>query len=277
MNNKISIYSRPYPRNKTYFDVIDTALECGIESIEGFNMLDFSVPDTEAAKKIKDYADEKGIKFSCFSVYINLVGDDRRERIEELKGYVDVAQILGSPFIHHTIANAFNEPQNVVPHRELFFKRGIEAVREIYDYAEKKGVKAIYEEQGYVFNGIDGYRKFLEEVDRNVGVVADFANIYQCGGSPLEFIEQFGDKVVHAHIKDIVLKNTNDDFMGLENLDGTYMYESPIGEGCIEIKRAIDLLKSKGYDGYYGVEYGAGDDDSPLFIKGLELIDKFLR
>lgn len=277
MNNKICFYTPPpFPSIKTYKDMVDTAVEFGVSGIEGFCNLDFVNPDTEAAKEIKEYADSKGIIFPCFSVYINVVGKDADEMVEKLKGYTDVAKILGSPFIHHTIANDFLNPDNVLPYKEEFFKKGIESVRKVYDYAESVGVRAIYEEQGYLFNGVKGYERFIDAVDRNVGVVADFANIYQAGDSILEFVEKFGDRVVHAHIKDITLTDTNETGQGLKTLENKFMNEAEIGTGIVDIKGTIDILKKYGYNGSYGVEYGAPNDDSPAVKNALNYIDSLL-
>ena len=276
MNNRISFYTPPFPSVKNYYDMVDVAIEHGVSSLEGFNVLDFSVPNKEEAKKIKAYADEKGIKFSCFSVYINLVGEDRKEMLESLKGYADVASILGSPYLHHTIANEFSDPNKVVPYKQELFAYGISALQAIYDYAESLGVRTVYEEQGYLFNGICGYERMLDAVDRNVGVVADFANIYQAGDNILDFIKTFAGRFVHAHIKDITLTKENPDGNGLKTLQGTYMNEVPVGEGIVPIKEAIDLLEKSGYNGYYGVEYSAKEDDTPVIQNTLRLIDSWL-
>ncbi len=276
MKERICFYTPPFPRVKSYFDMVDISREYGLKNIEGFNILDFEVPDIEMPKKIREYADSKGIGFSCFSVYINLVEEDSTEMLEKLKKYADVAYILGSPYLHHTIANRFTEPEKVLPYKDEMFQKGILAVREIYDYCEKLGIKAIYEEQGYIFNGICGFKKFLEEVDREVGVVADFANIYQAGDSMEEFITVFSHRIVHAHIKDITLQAANDG-TGLDTLDGKYMYEAPVGDGIVSIADGIAILEKCGYKGSYGIEYSAKDDDSKDINTAIELIENAMN
>lgn len=273
MNNKISFYTPPYSGISNYCEMIDIAAEHGISSIEGFCIMDFAEPDKDAARRVREYADSKNIRFSCFSVFVNLVGEDSEDNIARMKEYADVAAILGSPYLHHTIACEFAEPQNIIPYKDELFVRGINAVREIYDYADSIGVRCIYEEQGYLFNGVEGFSRFLSAVDRNVGVVADVANIYQCGEEIYPFIEKFGDRVVHAHIKDITLTETNPDGLGLATLDGKYMNEAVIGEGIVDIKRCTELLRSKGYDGYWGIEYGFRDRASSDIYDALNFVD----
>ncbi|MBR5543568.1 MAG: sugar phosphate isomerase/epimerase [Oscillospiraceae bacterium] len=276
MNEKICFYWAPFPRVKSYYDMIDVSAEYGMTAIEGFSMFEFQTPDVEAAKKIRQYADSKNVKFVCFSVYINLVGEDSAEKLRTLKGYADVARILGSPYLHHTIANAFSHPEKIVPRREELFEKGVCAVREIYDYAKSIGVRTIYEEQGYVFNGIDGFGRFLDTVDRNVGVVADFANICQAGEDVLGFIDKYSDRIVHAHIKDVTI--TEEDRSGdeMKTLTGKYMNEAVIGEGIVRIKEGISRLQKLGYSGYYGIEYSAKSDDSPTVANSISFIDEAL-
>ena len=248
----------PLPCIKSYRDMLDISAEYGFEKIEGFYILDFEEPDIEAAKKIREYADSRGLSFSCFSVYINLVGDDRSEQLSRLLKYADVAKILGSPYLHHTIAADFENPDEVTANRELYFERGIEAVRKIYDYCESIGIRAIYEEQGFVFNGIDAYGEFLDKVGRDVGVLCDFANICQSGDTIEDFIARFGKRCVHAHIKDVSLNNIRGK-TGLPLVSGGFMHEAEIGKGDIDIEGAIKLLSECGYDGYFGIEYGSPD------------------
>ncbi|MBO5733380.1 MAG: sugar phosphate isomerase/epimerase [Clostridia bacterium] len=275
MKEKICFYTPPFPRVRTYYDMVDASAEFGLKYIEGFCALDFAAPDIEAAKRIKEYADSKGIGFSCFSVYINLVGDDRKEQLERLKDYAQVAAILGSPYLHHTIANDFSNPDNVLPYKEILFQRGIDAVREIYDYCKPLGVRAVYEEQGFLFNGIEGYKKFLDTVNRDVGVVADFANIRQAGDNICDFIEAFSDRIVHAHIKDVLL-NDEQGTTGLKTLPGNYMHEAIIGTGDIDIKRGIELLKNSDFNGFYGIEYGASENDSTIIQESIDYISSLL-
>ncbi len=267
--NKICFFSVPYPRIKSYFDLIDCSVEHGLTQLEGFNRFELQDPDIEAAKRIKEYADEKGISFSCFSVFVNLIGDDASEMVERLKGFAEVCVILECPYLHHTIASNFSNPDEVLCKGEENFQKGITAVREIYDYSENLGVKTVYEEQGYIFNGVKGFGRFLKEVDRDVGVVADFGNIYQSGNTPEEFINAFGHLVKHVHIKDVLIKDNNTG-QGLKTLDNKYMFEVPAFKGCVDIQGLIALLESKGYSGFYGLEFAA-DKES------IEKIDLMLK
>ena len=277
MNNRISFYTPPYPHVKSYIDMIDSAVEHGLSMVEGLNTMEFTTPDVENAKKIKEYADSKNVKVPCFSVFANLGVEDNRGMIDRLKAYADVAKALGSPYLHHTIIPEYSNPDKVVPMREELFQKGINAVREIYDYCEKIGIKAIYEPQGFIFNGIENLKRFASEVERDIMFVADFTNICQSGDNIEDFIKAFPGKIAHAHIKDAVL--SDEDFSGSKevNLKGGYVCEVETGTGEIDIKGIVKLLDSYGYKGAYSLEYGVRDENSDGVKNALKIIEDALR
>ena len=274
MNKKLCFYSQPFPRIKSYYEMIDLAVEYGLNAVEGYCFMEFETPDLEAAKKIREYADRKNVSFPCFSVAVKFAA--MQENKERLKKYAEVAKILGSPYLHHTIVSECVDPSKVLPHKEELFNDGIEAVREIYDYAESIGIKTIYEEQGYIFNGIEGFGRFIKEVGRDVGVVLDFGNIYESTDGLLEFIEEFKDLIVHVHVKDVKLSDSNDGNDGFSTLNGKYMFEADLGKGDAKAEEAVELLKEHGYNGFYALEIGAEEDDSPVMTDSINLIKSWL-
>lgn len=274
MNNKIAFYAPPFPAVTDYFKMIDSAESFGLSAVEGFNIMNLNTPDIEIAKRIREYADSKNIIFPCMSVYINVAEEGAEET---LKGYAEVAKILGSPYLHHTIISEFSDPSKVVPFKEELFNRGINVVRTVYDYCESIGIRAIYEEQGYIFNGVKGVERFLNVVDREIGLVADFANICQSGDELVDYLNTYKGRFVHAHIKDVTLTEENLTGEGLPTLNGKYMNEVPVGNGEMKIKEGIEILKNSGYEGYYGIEYGAKEEGSPDILSGLELVDSLLK
>lgn len=252
---KICFYTHPHPNVQTYFEMIDLAVEHGLYAVEGLSTFDLAQPNLEHAKYIKEYADSKGVKFPCFSVFINLVGQDGADMMQRLKGYADVAKILGSPFLHHTIASDYRNPDNVLPYRNEFFKKGVAAAAEIFDYCEQKGIRTLVEEQGYLFNGISGMQTFLDAINRNVGLVADLGNIYQADEKIDDYITAFGGLFAHAHVKDVKIIDDNLNGTGLKTVGGRYMHIAELGFGDVDVKQAIGRLKKTGYDGYYAIEH----------------------
>lgn len=246
--------------------MIDAAVSMGVFAVEGSLRYELAVPDVEAAKQIREYADMNNVIFPCFSMYVDLSKEDFRERIGFVKKYAEIASILGSPYLHHTVIPEFMDPDAILREKDLLFKKGIDAVREIYDHAGQYGIKAVYEDQGFIFNGTEGFGRFLDEVQRDVGVVADLGNIYQTGCLPENFIKAFAARICHVHIKDMLITGDNSDGKGYPCITGGFVKEVPIGSGAVNFRKCFSLLKSAGYGGYYSIEWGAKDKGEWLSV-----------
>ena len=270
-NPKIAFYNLPFPRITSYYQLIDTAVEYGLPAVEGFCHMELTEPDVEAAKKIRAYADEKGIVFCCMSVYADIVGEDAAAQVERMKRFADVAKVLGSPFIHHTVITTNDHALLTPENKEKFFYKGIEGIRQIYDYAESLGIRAVYEDQAFVYNGLEGFSRLVEEVDRNIGIVADLGNICQMEEEIQPVIRRFSDRIVHVHVKDMKWSDTKDPASDCTwaTWQGNWVTEVEIGQGDVNFDECFALLKEIGYDGYYALEYYGRSDDTPAIDDAL--------
>ena len=260
-NDRICFYTPPYAYVKSYRTLIDCTAAHGLSYLEGFSHFELARPDLNAARAIKAYADEKHVRFSCFSVFSDLVGDRAAETVEMLKGYADVCAVLECPYLHHTIVPNCFDPDAVLPHYEEYYRQGIELVRQVYDYAEKRNVRTVYEDQGYIFNGVNGFGRFLKEVERDVGVVADFGNVYQVGETAEAFTDAFRDRICHVHVKNVTIREQNDTGSGLKTLQGKYMFAAALEDGDADCRKLIADLQANGYSGCYSLEFSAQNDD----------------
>ena len=282
--SKFCLYMPPVSTIHTYKEMVDYAAAHDIKNLEILNILDFSAPDPNLARELKAYADSKGISFPCVSIGLSLVDDDRREAIETVKKYADIAKILGSPYLHHTIALNFSDPQYIADHFELFYQRGLEAVREIFDYAATLGIRTIYEDQGFLFNGQENFARFLKDVDRNVGIVADFGNIQFVDEHVEGFITRFADRIVHVHVKDyIITDGTSREKLPGEyaSKGGNYLQGCLIGQGNVHTEAAFRALQEIRYHGIVSLEGDPiGPDEEASFCHNLatvrQYIDKYL-
>lgn len=280
LHERFCLYMPPLTAIGSYKEMVDYAASHGIRRLETLNLLDLSTPNLETAKELKAYADSKGVTFPCVSVGLSLVDDDRKEAIETVKRYADVAKILGSPFLHHTIALNFSDPGYIAENYELFYERGLAAVREIFDYAASIGIRTIYEDQGFLFNGRKTFARFLQDVDRNVGVVADFGNIQFVDEQVEEFIPLFADRIVHVHAKDyIVTPGTSREKEPGEytSKGGNYLRGCIIGEGSVHTDAAFRALQAIGYHGCVALEGDPiGPDEEASFCKNLQTVTRYM-
>jgi len=280
MDTRFCLYAPPLSTITTYKEMVDYAASHGITRLETLNILDLSTPDPVVATELKAYASSKGICFPCVSVGIDLVGEDHAAAVETAKRYADIAKILGSPYLHHTIALNFSDPKLTEDHFELFYVRGLAAVREIYDYAQTLGIRTIYEDQGFLFNGRKNFARFLKEVDRDVGVVADFGNIQFADEDVEDFIPAFADRIVHVHVKDyIVTPGASREKLPEEytSKGGNYLRGCLVGEGSVHTEAAFLALKAMGYRGSVALEGDPiGPDEEESFRRNQRVIQSYI-
>lgn len=258
---KTGIFSLPDAK-MSFHEAVDYAKGLGLNAIEPYPSREFTTPDVENARRLAEYAQEQGIGICCFSMAADIVSGDRKAEIENLKRYADVAAAMGSPYLHHTLYPALGFAENRWTFKEAL-KYAVEGVREVYDYAEQIGIKCLYEDQGFCFNGVQRFDDFLGEVNREVGVVADLGNILFVGEQPEAFAARFAPLVKHVHVKDYLYKDSRWPSPGegwYISRDGGYLRGTVIGHGVVNFQRVFSILQSVGYDGFFSLEYDGMED-----------------
>lgn len=121
----------------------------------------------------------------------------------------------------------------------------------------------------------------IDNVKRDIGVVADFGNIRQVDEKIEDFIPLFSDKIKHVHLKDFGItrkdKRTknSDEFY---TIDKDYIGDYLFGEGDVNFKEGFSELKKIGYDGYYAIERTEkSKDDIDKYLKNIEYVCETAR
>jgi len=263
---ELGIFGLPSSK-MTFMEAVDYAAEVGLDAIEPYPHAEFANPTDEAiakAKEFGEYAKSKGIKVSCFSMGIDITtGDTIAKNIERLKGYARLSAAMGCPYLHHTLMPSLVSNFSSGELFDVLFDRAVKGIREVYDYAETVGVKAIYEEQGFVFNGAQRFERLLNAVDRDIKVVADLGNIKFVGEDPVDFVGQFAPYVAHVHVKDYIYKPATANFPGEEwynTRNGDFLRGTIVGHGTIDFVTCCRILISAGYTGSFSLEYDGKED-----------------
>ncbi len=77
----------------------------------------------------------------------------------------------------------------------------------------------------------------------NVGIVMDFSHVVASDGDPVEFVDRFGPRIAHVHIRDAV--------PGKINLS--------VGNGQVDFARGLKQLTVAGYRGHFSLELETRD------------------
>jgi sugar phosphate isomerase/epimerase len=76
-----------------------------------------------------------------------------------------------------------------------------------------------------------------------VRVVMDFSHIVASGGDPVQFVDRFGARIAHVHIRDAVAGNIN----------------LSVGRGEVDFAAGLKALADKGYAGHFALELETRD------------------
>lgn len=243
------VMSREY---EGLFGFLKSAGYDAIELLELFGGEQIFDNDSEAiefAKLLK----LNNISVSCHSVYIDVYESfDFAE--DYLKKQVDIASILGSPYLHHTIKPQLEITSESTDTDSLILKV-LPLLKNVADYAKSKGIKLLYEPQGMYFNG-EGLKKlinaFKESGVENVGVCIDFGNPMFVDFTPIEIMAELMPYVCHAHIKDYKL--CSDGEGDYRSAGGQCFYEVRYGQGDMKNNECMKILLDAGYSGYFSTE-----------------------
>ena len=99
-------------------------------------------------------------------------------------------------------------------------------------------------------------RRLIESTNDDVKLLIDTGHMLFAGGNSIKLTEDFIERIIHVHCKDIrkdVLEKSlkNDSTFRQAFLDGAFTVP---GDGCIDYKPFLAILKNKNYEGWLVVE-----------------------
>ena len=218
------------------------------------------IPSVEVAKEYKAVLDSFGLSVPCVSVGATLVNADEPDKVSEpaIDGLIkamDFSAAVGAKCFHHTLLHDRVAPPNLTYDGVLPIV--LEGAKRIADYAKELGMTVIYEPQGPFFTSRANLGKFFREIKKlcsNVGICGDIANTYYCGEEPYALFEEFTEDIAHVHLNDYVF------FGDVVDKTESGIYKQPdckqvvIGEGDIDIKRVLTILKKVNSNGFMSIE-----------------------
>jgi sugar phosphate isomerase/epimerase len=127
---------------------------------------------------------------------------------------------------------------------ERLRKANAEAIAALTIDAAQRGITMMVENLDNRFSNVDDLQPIFEEVpDARFHLDVGHANLRLGRGEPNRteaLLDAFGDRLSHVHVSD--------------NTGGTEDRHLPLGAGHIDWKKAIRLLKQRGYDGTVTLE-----------------------
>ncbi len=212
-----------------------------------------------SAAELKKALDENGLTMDCYSVYAYVLYDD----IDQIYEIIDYAVAVGAKLFHHTLMPYLRSDLCIAKYEEIF-PRVLEVERKIVKYCSKRGIKCIFEPQGFYFNGVEGLSRIiyaLREEFPDVGLCADLGNSIDVDCDPVDVMKALGGFAKHVHIKDYIVSDESLGRRGeVRSPAGKYLNEVLPGEGELRLGECLQILKAEGYDGRIALEYVCDDE-----------------
>ena len=238
----------------------NAARVCSYEAVELLYIANECSELDALSDEINEAIRESGIGVACISCFVDLLDINEpynviRGSLDAVKSCIDLAEKVGSPYVHHTIVTGLSGRRD--NYRDVLPK-ALDAAKEIADYAKERGVGILYEPQGMLFNGLEGYSKFFDKMisnHDNVGLCLDVGNTLWVDEDCYALAEKYAHHVKHVHLKDYVLDSDDKRYT---THSGRTIKEVALGTGIIDLKRVFDILRRADYRGYLSIEDNSG-------------------
>lgn len=191
------------------------------------------------AQTKKEIADD-GIKIACLSSSTELHVADAAKRTEGIadgKRFIDLAQMLGAPYVR-VFGNKFEDGT-----REEVIARVAAGIHEMAEYAGPQGVTVILESHGDFVDSSTLQEVLTRANSKHAGLLWDAHHTYVDGHEqPEHTVAELGKWIRHTHLKDSVP----------EGKDRKYVLT---GKGDVPVERQVEALRKIDYQGYYCFEW----------------------
>ena len=130
-------------------------------------------------------------------------------------------------------------------------------ISELAKYLDGEGMPLAYHHHmGTVIESEEDTIRLLENTNDSVKLTLDTGHMLFAKGNFLNIINNFRDRVIHIHCKDIrenILKKSLSEDLSFREafLEGAFTVP---GDGCIDYKPLFDILKNNNYKGWLVVE-----------------------
>jgi len=242
----------------------NTGFDCVELQIRDIWTEDIRDPEHEA-DRVAEEVRRRGLQVSALAAgndFVLLDGEKIHRQVERMRRVCQLARRLGTQILR----TEGGSPKDEVPET-----RWVEAMatclKQCIPFAEEMDVYLAVDNHGLVTN--DGDRELLlfKEVDSNrVGANLDTMN-YRWFGHDVDTVHRFIKEVApyafHIHMKDGI--GSRSEYIG-----------AVLGEGELDIPRALKDIRDAGYDGTFTVEYEGREPSTVGYTRCFQYLKKHL-
>lgn len=214
----------------------------------GFDQVEIWREDVEACHGGAARLAQQGIGFTNLQVlrdFTGAPGDLRRQKRDELRQFIEMAQALGCDTIQ---APATTREDCIAQHID-------EDLRWLASKAARFDMRIMYEPMAWcsVDNTLPKAWERLQRLDQpNIGLVVDLFHICALGGDASHLDNIPAERIYEVQLCDMAVQPSPQDKEAIMTL-AKHQRQLP-GAGIIDINSFVDKLKSAGYQGPVGIE-----------------------
>lgn len=221
--------------------------------LDGVELLDVHFPSTEAnyLKEIKKMIVDRGLTISCVSASNHFTGAeerDRRENIDKVKKWVDIAGYLGAPILRIFAGSAqkLSQPE--------MWDKVIKCLKECADYGEAKGIVLGLENHGG-FSADEVLRMVKETGSEWLKLTLDTGNF---PSDPYESIRRTAHLAVIVHAK-------------------LYELDEAGKEKRLDYRKILTILAERNYLGFLSIEFEGEPEELSFMPRGVAYLREMTK
>lgn len=264
-------------------DIVDWIAENGGEHMElvpyGYTLVD----NLDLADALREKAEKAGIELSNYSMPANFVQETDEQfdaEVERVKQHVDLLHRMGIRHMRHDVT-AFTIPSEwmTIDYFEQSLPKIVEGSRQIADYAAQFGITTTIENHGFCVQASDRVQRVLQLVDRpNFKTTLDVGNFLCVDEAPLVGVKKNLPYASLIHFKDFYIRPYYANPGGgawFTTANGNYLRGAIVGQGDMEIREIVRLVKQSGYDGNITIEFEGMEDCKTASRIGMDNVRRF--
>ena len=135
-------------------------------------------------------------------------------------------------------------------------KQMITSMNILSKYASNHGVMMVledFDDKSAYYKDAEGLSFFLSNIN-GLKCAFDTGNFLYSEEDSLEVLPKFLSNIGHVHCKDRTFERKEGE-TPKDTIKGRPMYSSPVGSGCIKMKKIVEQILSSGYDDYFAIEH----------------------
>lgn len=244
--------------------VLDKIKEFGAECVDFVPFENDTAKAIELAGEYNAYMKEIGLEAGCYCMGANFLAADVEAEKQKIRDGIDIALALGCPVLRFDVAYGFAPEKKTKRGYDDFIEIAASHIREMAEYAAKKGIKVCTENHGRFSQDSCRVEKLINAVGHeNFGTLVDMGNFLCADENPVHAVGVMAPYAFHCHAKDFFLRDGSLDNPGegwFITRGMNYLRGTVVGQGNVPVKQCVRILKSAGYDGMLAIEFEGVED-----------------